>query len=77
MSISDSQLRTARDIAAEIVATHSKRYAPFFEILDAEIKKRETRLAEIKKLATDKRIIKRRAQRRKRRRNLSEMDAQS
>lgn len=77
MSITDSQLRTARDIAAEIVATHSQRYAPFFEILDAEIKKREKRLAEIKKLASENKITKRRAQRRKRRRNLSEMDAQS
>ena len=40
MAITDDQLRRARTIAAEVVATHSDRYVPLFEILDQELRRR-------------------------------------
>ena len=69
MSVSDEKLENAHALAAEIVATHSKRYAPLFEILDIELERRRSRLATINQTASNARLSTQRAKRRKQRRN--------
>jgi len=77
MSVSDEKLEHAHALAAEIVATHSKRYAPLFEILDIELERRRSRLATINQTASNARLSTQRAKRRKQRRNRPGKDAQS
>lgn len=67
MGVTDEQVRHARNIIAEIVATHDEKYAPLFEILDNEVKRREARAQSIKKTIALTDIGKLRAARRKRR----------
>jgi len=43
MPVSDEEVRHARDVVAEIVATHNPKYAPLFDILEVEVRKREQR----------------------------------
>jgi len=75
MSVSDEKLEHARALAAEIVATHSPRYAPLFEILDDELERRKSRLATINQTASHARLSIQRAKRRKQRRNRPGKDA--
>jgi len=77
MSVSDEKLENAHALAAEIVATHSERYAPLFEILDIELERRKSRLATINQTASNARLSTQRAKRRKQRRNRPGKDAQS
>ena len=77
MSVSDEKLEHAHALAAEIVATHSKRYAPLFEILDNELERRRSRLATIDQTASNARLSTQRAKRRKQRRNRPGKDVQS
>jgi len=69
MAVSDEQLRQARQVAAEIVATHDPKYAPYFEILDTEMKRRQARYQLIHETVANTDAAKLRAQRRKRRKN--------
>jgi hypothetical protein len=69
MSISDEEIRHARNVVAEIVATHDPKYAPLFEILDVELKKREFRANLISKTFSKSDLTNLRGSRRKRRKS--------
>ena len=77
MAVSDDNLKRARDVAAEIVATHDVKYAPYLDILNTEIERREQRAELIARTLSAHDINELRAQRRKRRRNLPGRDARS
>lgn len=67
MAVTDDQLRHARSVVAEIVATHDEKYAPLFEILDNEMKRRDARARAINQTIAKYDFEKLRAARRKRR----------
>lgn len=69
MSVSDEQLRLARRVAAEIVTTLNTKYAAYFEILDAELKRRENRQQLVRDTLQKTDVTRLRARRRKRRRS--------
>ena len=77
MAVSDDNLKRARDVAAEIVATYDVKYAPYLDILNTEIKRREARADLIAQTLSARDIIELRAQRRKRRKNLQGRGARS
>ena len=66
MAVSDEDIRHARNVVAEIVATHDAKYAPLFEILDTELQKREKRASAIKRSIAMTNLEALRAARRKR-----------
>lgn len=71
MPVTDEDVRHARDVVAEIISTHDPKYAPLFEILDSEVKRRETRAELIKKTLSKTDLTKMRELRRKRQKNRS------
>lgn len=77
MAVSDDILKRARDVAAEIVATCDVKYAPYLDILNTEIKRREVRADLIAQTLLAHDITKLRARRRKRRKNLQGRGARS
>lgn len=77
MTVSDNLLKQAHAIAAEVVAIHSQRYIPLFEILDHELRRREECRARAVDSISQEQLMTRRAQRRKRRINSLERDEQS
>ena len=77
MAVSDEKLKRARDVAAEIVATYDVKYAPYLDILNTEIKRREARADLIAQTLSAHDITELRARRRKRRKNLPGKGARS
>ena len=77
LTITDDQLKRARAIAAEIITAHSDRYGPLFDLLDQELQRREKRRTLVRRCLTGTQLTRLRAQRRKRRRNLTGRDGQS
>ena len=71
MPVSDEEVRQARNVIAEIVATHDEKYAPLFEILDVELQRREKRAQQIRGLVSKADLTKMRAMRRKCQKNRS------
>lgn len=69
MSVSDEQLKHAHALAAEVVASHNAIYAPVFDVLDAELQRREQRRATIAKAASGLTTEMKRELRRKSRNN--------
>nr|WP_290915488.1 hypothetical protein [Hyphomonas sp. 34-62-18] len=77
MAVSDERLRHARDVAAEIVATHDPKYAPIFKVLDDELKKRERIAAVVQSALREAAPLRLRERRRKQQRSRPAPGAQS
>lgn len=75
MSVSDEDVRHARDVVAEIVATHDPKYALLFDILDVEVKKREQRAQKIRNAVSRTDLSKLRDLRQRRRRSWKDRGA--
>lgn len=69
MSVSDEEVKRARDVVAELIATHSSKYLPLFEILDAEVKQRERRANLVCDTLSKLDLVKLRSARRTRQKN--------
>lgn len=41
MSVTDDELRRAHAIVVDVIARHSHKYMPLFEVLDDELRRRE------------------------------------
>ena len=64
MSVSDQSLKRARDVAAEVVVAYDDKYFPLFEILEEEVKRRESKRKSLARDLDIDTIVRRRARRR-------------
>jgi len=69
MAFTDEELKRARNILAQVVLTHDRKYLPLFEVLDTEVRRREESAARISEIARSV-VPGRSLRRRKRRKNL-------